>query len=867
SLSGLGFDTAWDSAFNATTTWAAFATNWDSAFNSTSTWWAFASLWDTSFIATTTWSGNLTVDGTINATAIDATDLTIEVTDDWLGTWQGSSPNTFFGWQSTTTDIVGTALLGQSPFITPTSTSSVYLPKDLVVEDNVSVFGNATTSGWFNIGTTDVVATLGGLIGAGDLYVGDSATITNSLIVNSGVVGIGTASPSSGYKLDIAGNAIISNGILFVDGAGAGVVIDDRTTGRDWQLYGTGDIFNLWNGSSNVFSIDASGNATVTNHFTADATLYVKDSKVGIGIDAPSYVFHVDGSTNSPIVAVSDGLGNLLAQIGHSDTLNEGGYLNLYETAGDGGGVGTRLVGGPGSSYFLNNLGIGTTTPAYNLVVDSNVLITNRLESLRASTTAELEVGTNMAIAGAKVQTGYGLNIGSTEATTWPIFDDSTARLTPAGTWTNASSWSWLKNIVNQPEGYLEKFRQLPIYEWQYRDEEIDGMNRYETDKFIHASPFLDDFNEAFGIGFKDGVNVQDWVGMTMIGLKELDQVVLDMADEINQIKQDLSLIVSSSTSSSTEELVVSEEPTTSPDLDVDTLIVRQAATFYGTITVLGDALFEHNVVFNQDVEIKGKLYAGKDTAGTAVIPANATSTEILFETPYEVMPKITLSLQDAKSVFYGTKNKSTKGFKIVLTEPFSEDLTFDWIALAVKDTNSLPPVIDDLIISSNTVGFDIPVELWAQVTDPDTAEADLTYSWSFEPSVGELSGDSGLVYWRVTSGLNKDTDVTIIVTVSDGENSTSGSSVVRVLVSGKEEAEEAEPEFVTPPDLITETKPEAAPAATTTPEIVIEPEPEEATTTPEVVLDEAENKKSPEMVQDQDESEDESVDISTVNN
>jgi hypothetical protein len=49
----------------------------------------FNNAFDTRFIATTTWSGNLTVDGTINATAIDATDLTITATDDWTGLFDG----------------------------------------------------------------------------------------------------------------------------------------------------------------------------------------------------------------------------------------------------------------------------------------------------------------------------------------------------------------------------------------------------------------------------------------------------------------------------------------------------------------------------------------------------------------------------------------------------------------------------------------------------------------------------------------------------------------------------------------------------------------------------------------------------------
>ena len=96
-------------------------------------------------------------------------------------------------------------------------------------------------------------------------------------------------------------------------------------------------------------------------------------------------------------------------------------------------------------------------------------------------------------------------------------------------------------------------------------------------------------------------------------------------------------------------------------------------------------------------------------------------------------------------------------------------------------------PVIDELISSHSQVGLNIPVELWAKVTDPDTAEEDLIYSWSFSPNLGSLSGNSGLVYWTIGQAEH-DTDVTITVTVSDGTNSDSSSIVVRVIVPQTQE-------------------------------------------------------------------------------
>lgn len=50
-------------------------------------------------------------------------------------------------WQATTTSKTGATLVGSTPWIAPTSTSSVYLPQDLEVS------GNATTTGYISVGS------------------------------------------------------------------------------------------------------------------------------------------------------------------------------------------------------------------------------------------------------------------------------------------------------------------------------------------------------------------------------------------------------------------------------------------------------------------------------------------------------------------------------------------------------------------------------------------------------------------------------------------------------------------------------------------------------------------------------------------
>lgn len=66
---------------------------------------------------------------------------------------------------------------------------------DLVVNDSFRVTGNATTSGWLNIGTTAVGTVLGANIGAGDLYASGNVTSTLSLWVGG----------ASGFMIESSG--------------------------------------------------------------------------------------------------------------------------------------------------------------------------------------------------------------------------------------------------------------------------------------------------------------------------------------------------------------------------------------------------------------------------------------------------------------------------------------------------------------------------------------------------------------------------------------------------------------------------------------------------------------------------------------
>jgi len=282
-----------------------------------------------------------------------------------------------------------------------------------------------------------------------------------------------------------------------------------------------------------------------------------------------------------------------------------------------------------------------------------------------------------------------------------------------------------------------------------------------------------------------------------------------------------------------TEPLTVIDQP----DLNVKTLAVQEAAAFYGAIYVKGEAGFESKVVFNQDIEVKGKIYASADQAGTAIIPANATSTEIVFNREYQVVPKVVTNLSGDdgdETTFINWKiiKKTAKGFTILLQTPVDKDIVFDWIALGVKSENG--PVITELL-GADSVGLNSAIELWAKVIDPDTQEPNLKYTWDFSPNIGQLSGSTSQISWIVPDGaITADTDVTVTVAVSDGNSSTSTSKIIRVLASQPAAEPPAEPVAAEPAtDPATEpvaAEPATEPVAT---EPATEPETEPVVTEP----------------------------------
>ncbi len=113
-------------------------------------------------------------------------------------------------------------------------------------------------------------------------------------------------------------------------------------------------------------------------------------------------------------------------------------------------------------------------------------------------------------------------------------------------------------------------------------------------------------------------------------------------------------------------------------DRTADALFIKAETTFESFVS------FTRSVVFRANVTFAGRvIFEDEDMAGTAIIEAGASSVEVNFSRPYEVTPKITTSSNSFVS--YRITGKSTYGFTIVLSEPSSSDISFDWIAIMVR--------------------------------------------------------------------------------------------------------------------------------------------------------------------------------------
>jgi hypothetical protein len=585
--------------------------------------------------------------------------------------------------------------------------------------------------------------------GNGSLDVGGSG---GTVYLGVGGVG-GMASASGGggtVNIVGGGNGLIYGGY---GGGGGTASIASGGAGYDGYAGGAGGTINLaFGGASDdgVYSNDGTvniGNANSSGQKNALLNVYGNASTSGnlwvngginSGADYTSSAgvnLYLSGGGSGNYISDAGGGGTV--DIAHGGTGNGSGYdggtggtvnLALGGTKGSGSGVygndGTVNIGNSaGQKNALLNVsgkvGIGTTTPRFSLEVNQPVAnsapginIING-EQKRAmigfgynpSSTTGWVMGQDLSVNGTQdfflydnansavrlyISATGAMGIGTiTPAYTLDVVGTSTnvarfrnntlgttCTLTSATGIITCTSDSRLKKNVSTITSALQVISELrPItYQWLKGNDNLPLQYGFIAQEVETVLPNLVSTDDE---GYK---------ALSMVEIIPfLTGAIQEQQQEIDLLKSHLSAstpVLQSFQSSSTLAVINAEA-------DYRTLAVRDAAVFYGTITVIGEAGFESKVTFNKEVEFKDHITVDSDTAGTAMIAAGATSTEILFNKPYGLMPRVVANMQASGTPMFASyliAEKSIFGFKIILENPAPSDLYFDWIALAAKD-------------------------------------------------------------------------------------------------------------------------------------------------------------------------------------
>ena len=140
------------------------------------------------------------------------------------------------------------------------------------------------------------------------------------------------------------------------------------------------------------------------------------------------------------------------------------------------------------------------------------------------------------------------------------------------------------------------------------------------------------------------------------------------------------------------------------PQISTDTpSVFNLAVKFFEKVVFKKDVEFAGRPIFEDGLDISGKVTFDKDTAGYAIIKKDNQSVMVEFDKGYDSPPIVTatLSLQQyndsdvralaenllfVTDVKYIITNVSKKGFEIMMDKKADSDIPFSWHALAVND-------------------------------------------------------------------------------------------------------------------------------------------------------------------------------------
>jgi len=185
-----------------------------------------------------------------------------------------------------------------------------------------------------------------------------AGTMTDTLVCNSGSVGIGISSPTALLHVK---NTTNNDAPLRIQGGTSTETFDFRIKGVASPAHFSTGIFSMESANSGLafYTRDSSGNSN-------ERMVIQGDGKVGIGTSSPASKLHInDGSlrvvgSNERILVIEDG-GQNSVEIGHSTSSTHDGFIALTN---DSGTTQVLLTSGTNDSHISGNVTVGGSATA-----------------------------------------------------------------------------------------------------------------------------------------------------------------------------------------------------------------------------------------------------------------------------------------------------------------------------------------------------------------------------------------------------------------------------------------------------------------------------------------------------------------------
>ncbi|MFA6255438.1 MAG: tail fiber domain-containing protein, partial [Patescibacteria group bacterium] len=596
-------------------------------------------------------------------------------------------------------------------------------PGEFDLSDDLNIAGNATTTGNVYLGTNqnnfvmfeDGVADKSGVNASSSVLIFDAESYF-----------LGTVPVDNKYYLQVkGGNDILpyfsieniydaigptsyKDSFVVLASGDVGINLenpsdDDILYFDTWVTQGSnGSEYLQWTDTTGQFDLsddfEVAGNATTTGWLTVGTVIPQRTWAAG------------DASIGNRLLVDED------IYVGESATNDDDSIFF------DGGNESIVWDDSPGEFDFSDDVNItGSATTSNTLQVTSGLAT----GGAQPNSTTTANFGGNVMIQGNATTTGK-LIVGAWNATKAMGIDVYSLVLPNVA---NNTGYGYAYGWFSASDGRF-KVNQRPL---DYGLEDLMKLNpkRYtQYGGYIEdgQAVFSDEGNETIGLIAQEVYGIMPEVtngagnGLWAINYDKLTPVIIksiqELATKVDQMLARLDKLDNGGTETESDQPTSDTPAPTSGQVrifDVEVLgniIGRQNSDFFGLMTVWAEADFRQNVFF------KGLAYFNQDTAGTAIIKAGATSTEVTFTGTYLAIPKVTISPRSNPLTFFWVNHETPTGFRINLSQPQANDLEFNWIALAVKSdlATSLPPTIEEFNLPLTEISLDQGMELKAKV-------------------------------------------------------------------------------------------------------------------------------------------------------